>query len=318
MPFNEPKRLTKNDASTLMEQVDNFLFDCDGVLWHWPKCIDGSIDFINHLKANNKRCFFLTNNSTKTRARLVEMLKQSGVVNVSEDECVNTSWLLAQYLKGLNYEGKVFLVGNEAMANELDLVSIKHSGLGCNRSEFPDPRNFDFVNNLELDGDVRCVCVGYDFHFNYPKIVLATSYCHKVPNCLFLATNDDATLPTNKESKASIPGCGTFVKALETSVGRPPILLGKPNEPMWQTLMRVHGLDADRTCMIGDRLETDIAFAANNKLGYSIAVLSGITNESEILEKAKHLKLDINSENAKCVPDFYVEQLGEIIKILNN
>lgn len=82
---------------------------------------------------------------------------------------------------------------------------------------------------------------------------------------------------------------------------------------MWDVLESTHRLDKSRTCMIGDRLDTDMAFAANCSLGYSLAVLTGVTNEQEIMRVAKTLEEEnSNHEDAKCVPDFYADSLGTL------
>lgn len=50
MPLNVPKRITRDTSAELLSKVDNFLFDCDGVIWNYPKPIPGAIDCINQLK----------------------------------------------------------------------------------------------------------------------------------------------------------------------------------------------------------------------------------------------------------------------------
>ena len=220
--------------------------------------------------------------------------------------------LLASYLKSLNFKDKVYVIGSPAIGHELDMQNIRHIGIGSNTKQIPDPAAFDYMNSLELDSEVKCVTVGFDIHFNYPKIVTATSYAHKNPECLFIATNDDAQFPT-ESTKVVIPGTGTFVNALRTSIGRVPVILGKPHRTMWEVLHNLHGLDPNRTCMVGDRLDTDIAFAANCSLAFSLAVLSGVTSEDEIKEHARYIEAnDLGNEKAKCVPDFYARSLGEL------
>lgn len=76
MPFKLPVRLNKEFAHRLIKDVDNFLFDCDGVIWNYGKAINGSIELINRLKSLNKRCFFVTNNSTKTRQNVIDLLNK--------------------------------------------------------------------------------------------------------------------------------------------------------------------------------------------------------------------------------------------------
>lgn len=63
----------------------------------------------------------------------------------------------------------------------------------------------------------------------------------------------------------------------------------------------------------------DIALAANCSLGFSLAVLSGVTCEEEILKFSKSLEAENNnSEEAKCVPDFYAENLGTFEKFIRD
>lgn len=255
MPFKQPTRLNKEHADHLIKNVDNFLFDCDGVIWNWPKPIEGAVEFINKLKKMEKKCFFITNNSTKTREMVMELLVKIGILNVTLDDIVSTSWVLARYLESINFKDRVFAIGSPAMAAELNKANIDHIGIGPNHHEIPDPANFDYAKLVKLDPKVKCVVVGFDHYFNYPKMVMATSYAHKNEECLFIATNDDAQFPTGT-SNIIIPGTGSFVNAMKTSIGRNPIILGKPHKTMWEVLEKIHNLDAKRSCMIGDRLDT--------------------------------------------------------------
>jgi len=204
MPFNLPKMLSRQNTSKLLSQVDNFLFDCDGVIWDFPHALPGS---------------FVTNNSTKTRQTVLETCKNVGIEDVNEDDIVVTSWVLARHLKSINFKDKVYIIGSPAMGAELDAVGIRHIGIGPNSDEFPDPKIFNYRKDLKLDPDVKCVAVGFDHYFNFPKIVCATTYVEKDPeNCLFICTNDDAALPVNVNSLAVMPGTGTMVNAVRTSI----------------------------------------------------------------------------------------------------
>jgi phosphoglycolate phosphatase len=313
MPYRLPLKLNKELATKLLKDLDNFLFDCDGVIWNHGKAIDGSIELVNRLKQLGKRCFFVTNNSTKTCENVIELLKKNGVANVVESDIVCTSWILARYLQSIDFQKpkKAYVIGSAGIAGELDKAHIDHIGIGDTSRDIPDPAKFDYVKSVKLDPDVKCVVVGFDYYFNYPKMVIATSYASN-PDCLFIATNDDAQFPSGIENNPIvIPGTGSIVQAMRTSVGREPLVLGKPHKTMWNVLESLHKLDPSRTCMVGDRLDTDIAFAANCSLGYSLAVLTGVTNEPEIMKVSKTLQdQNNNNEEAKCVPDFYTESLG--------
>lgn len=130
------------------------------------------------------------------------------MTGVQESEIVCTSWVLAQYLKSIGFKDKCYVVGSEGIRRELDAVNISHIGIGDNRPEIADPGKFDYNHSIQLDPSVKCVVVGFDYYFNYPKLVTATSYAHNKPECLFIATNDDAQFPSSGDSEIVIPGTG--------------------------------------------------------------------------------------------------------------
>lgn len=79
---------------------------------------------------------------------------------------------------------------------------------------------------------------------------------------------------------------------------------------MWEALFEEHKLQPNRTCMVGDRLDTDIAFADTNSLAASLAVLSGVTDEEQIQEYAKKY------ETQHMCPDYYASSLAEFLKYI--
>ena len=48
-------------------------------------------------------------------------------------------------------------------------------------------------------------------------------------------------------------GTGTMVMAVSYPAQRKPIVVGKPQPPMFEELKKVHNLDPDRCLMVGDR-----------------------------------------------------------------
>jgi ribonucleotide monophosphatase NagD (HAD superfamily) len=88
---------------------------------------------------------------------------------------------------------------------------------------------------------------------------------------------------------------------------------------MWDVLKQEHNLDPAKSIMIGDRLDTDIALAATCSLGYSLAVLTGVSTEQEIVGLGKLLDEKKATEaEAKCVPDFYAKSLGEFEQFIRD
>lgn len=68
---------------------------------------------------------------------------------------------------------------------------------------------------------------------------------------------------------------------MATASGREPVVLGKPARTLWELVARQTGAVAERTCMVGDRLDTDMAFAHVGGL-HALLVLTGVTHEAHI------------------------------------
>jgi 4-nitrophenyl phosphatase len=75
------------------------------------------------------------------------------------------------------------------------------------------------------------VLVGLDTSINYTKLSRAFRYLHSNPECVFLATNDGSTFPSEK---GLLPGAGDILAPLLTALGpnRPATAIGKPNSTM--------------------------------------------------------------------------------------
>lgn len=82
-----------------------------------------------------------------------------------------------------------------------------------------------------------------------------------------------------------LPLAGSTIAFVRTAVHRDPVVLGKPMSHLFQSVMDAHPeLDPSRALMIGDRLNTDIAFGNNNHVMYTLLVESG---ESKLEDAVK-------------------------------
>jgi len=148
-----------------------------------------------------------------------------------------------------------------------------------------------------LDPNVGVVLAGLDFHINYLKLSMGLAYLRR--GAVFLATNTDSTLPS---ANTLFPGAGSITAPLIKAWGSEPLALGKPSQAMMDAVEGKFQFDRSRTCMIGDRLGTDIAFGIEGKLGGTLAVLTGVSKKEEFL-----------SNGAKIVPSAYVDKLGDLL-----
>jgi 4-nitrophenyl phosphatase len=86
------------DYSALLDKYDTWMFDCDGVLWHGDRIIDGVVEVLEMLRSHSKsaatvwkifdqadistqdkKVIFVTNNATKSRKSYKGKFDQLGV-----------------------------------------------------------------------------------------------------------------------------------------------------------------------------------------------------------------------------------------------
>lgn len=262
-------------ASPSLAEIDSVLFDCDGVIWRGTDPVPGATDTISALRAAGKKVFFVSNNSTKARATYLTKLTGMGI-EAEADEVVSSAFATAQYLidSGLKAGDKVYVVGMDGLHTELGHLGIETLGADDHTR---DVRVADFSLDL-LDRDVKAVVCGMDERITYFKLCMAVAYLRNVEGCRFVATNGDLTFP-GKDT--ILPGGGTIVRAVaQGSEREPELVVGKPNLAMLEILERTSGVDRSRSMMVGDRLNTDVAFGNAGGL-QTVLVLTGVSSQAD-------------------------------------
>jgi len=286
-----PRLTTPSD---LLDGVDVFIFDCDGVIWKGDSLIDGVGEVLEKLRAAGKKCFFVTNNSTKSRKGYKAKFDSLGL-DVAAEEILSSSFAAAAYLEQTNFKAtgkKVYVIGEVGIPDELDLVGVPWIGAEQFKGLEPDMSK---EGTVEIDHDVGAVVVGFDRWINYYKIQYAQLCINELPGCEFIATNLDAV--THLTAAQEWAGNNAMVGSIRGCTGQEPTLVGKPSPLMIDYLEFKFGIDKSRVCMVGDRLDTDILFGTDNGL-QSCLVLSGVTSEEKLL-----------SDDNKVTPDYYVDDI---------
>ncbi|QOU23021.1 hypothetical protein BRETT_003211 [Brettanomyces bruxellensis] len=270
---------SKAVAQEILDKYDNFLFDCDGVLWRESSLLPKVAETLKMLRKHNKNLIFVTNNATKSRLQYSKKFEKFGLT-VSESEVFGSSYASAVYLRDilkLPKDKKVWVEGADGLEIELQDAGYQTLG-GTHLPALDRPLNMedktDPINNI--DPEVGAVVVGLD-----PKIIIteSLSQCSK---------------------GALLPGAGMVVKAVETCVNREGIICGKPSKGMMDAIIKSQNIDKSRSIMIGDRFDTDILFGLNNGLS-TLLVLSGIETP-ETLEAL----------DPKQKPTYYANKLGDL------
>ncbi|KAF2197745.1 4-nitrophenylphosphatase [Delitschia confertaspora ATCC 74209] len=302
--MSQPKYLTGDKAGIeeFLSRFDVFLFDCDGVLWSGDHLFPNVAQTLEMLRSKGKRVVFVTNNSTKSRADYKKKFDKMGIPCDVEEvfgSAYSAAVYIARILKLPAPKNKVYVLGETGIEQELDAEGVPHIG-GTDPSLRRDIEPEDFTNMANgsaLDPDVGVVLAGLDFHVNYLKLAMGFAYLQR--GAKFLATNTDSTLPT---AHSLFLGAGSVGAPLVNALGREPLSLGKPSQAMMDAIEGKFHFDRSRACMVGDRLNTDIQFGIEGKLGGTLAVLTGVSKKEDFLGEGK-----------ETVPMAYVDQLGDLL-----
>lgn len=251
----------------------NYIFDLDGVIWKEGILIQGAKELIMKLRSQNKNILFISNNSLLSKIDYIKKFKTLGI-HILSHEILSTSYLTAFYLKKYNIHN-IYLIGENSFIQELNnngIFSIKNS------------------DNIDETDNIDAVVCGLDRNFNYQKLLHAITYL-QTTNCKFIATNLDSF---KMNGNIRIPGNGCFIQAIKTVTDKEPILIGKPSDFLKDFIKEEYNFDPQRTCFIGDRLDTDMNFA--NKLGYfKILVLTGCTTKNDLKGNEQLVDLVLDS-----------------------
>ncbi|KAL1997832.1 hypothetical protein VTN02DRAFT_649 [Thermoascus thermophilus] len=292
-----------NAIKEFLDKFDVFLFDCDGVLWSGDHVFPGTVETLEMLRNKGKQVVFVTNNSTKSRADYKKKLEGMGLPS-SVDEIFSSSYSAAIYISRILQlpanKRKVFVLGETGIEQELRSENIPVVG-GTDPAFRRDLRPDDYgriaAGDPELlDPEVGVVLVGLDFHINYLKLALALHYIRR--GAVFLATNIDTTLPS---AGTFFPGAGSISAPLTAMVGTEPVAVGKPSQAMMDAIEGKFQFDRRRACMVGDRVNTDIRFGVEGKLGGTLAVLTGVSTRDDVV-------------NGAVRPLAYVDKLSDLLR----
>ncbi len=259
----------------LRTQHDVLLLDLDGTVYQGKDPIVGAVEAV---KMGTEKQYFVTNNASRSPESVAEHLRGLGF-DTSEEFVVTSAQAAARMLAELVPEGSsVVVIGTEALCNEIANVGLKPV--------------------RTADGSPKAVVQGHSIATDWGILAEATFAIRA--GAVFVATNTDATLPTER---GFAPGNGSMVAAIRTATGVDPLVAGKPAAPIMQDAIRVSG--AERPLVVGDRLDTDIA-GANAAEIPSLLVLTGVSGAVDAVraieaERPTHIWFDLTALNLPAV-----------------
>ena len=267
------------ELADALQTIKLYLFDMDGTLYLGDRLYDFTIDLLQTIRATGGRYLFMTNNSSKSVEDYIRKLEKMGIAATRED-FITSSQATAYYLHK-HHEGQtLYVCGTESLKAEL-------------RRE-----GFTLTENTD---DTDCIVMGFDTELTFRKLHNVSYLLLTRPEIPYIATNPDLVCPTEF---GSVPDCGSVCQMLQNVSGRLPVVIGKPSALMPQLAMEKWGVTGSQTCVIGDRIYTDIKSGLNAGT-LTVLVLSGETTR-EILEASEEK------------PHLVLSDAGEIRDTLQN
>jgi len=259
---------TPDELRDLIAHCKGFVFDLDGTVYLGDQLIAGADEVVERLRGARKKVAFLSNKPIATRETYAEKLNHLGIPCANED-VINSSLVLARYLKKKRPGARVFPVAEEPV-----IADLKRHGLVI--CDDPD--------------EVDVVVVSWDRGFNYEKLNIA--YRAAMRGADLIATNPDRTCPM---PGYNLPDAACMIAAIEACTERKVApIVGKPSEIMLREVLDLLGLEAVECAMFGDRLETDMVMAARAGLT-SVLVLTGVTTLDDVRQLERKPDLIVNS-----------------------
>jgi glycerol 3-phosphatase-2 len=238
--------------TSLVQQHDCLLLDLDGTVFRGDSPTAGAIDA---LADRTIRALFVTNNASRSAAKVAEHLCGLGFSAASDDVVTSAQSAARLLAEQLPAGAPILVLGTDALAGEIRAV-----GLAPVR--------------LFSDSPVAVV-QGHSPSTGWADLCEAALAIRE--GALWVATNTDRTLPSER---GLVPGNGSMVAALSAATGLEPVVAGKPAPTLVRSALARGHFRAP--LVVGDRLDTDIAGA--NAAGLpSLLVLSGVTTASNVV-----------------------------------
>lgn len=245
-----------------MEKLKNiqlFLFDMDGTLYLGDRLYDFTKELLATITESGKKYLFMTNNSSKSVEDYVKKLAKLGIEATRED-FMTSSQATAYYLHKHHEGQRLYVCGTQSLKQELRQE-------GFTVTEKPE--------------ETDCIVMGFDTELTFQKLHDVSYLLLTRKDIPYIATNPDLVCPTEF---GSVPDCGSICIGIKNATGREPVVIGKPSALMPQLAMEKLGISKEQTCVVGDRIYTDIKSGLNAGVT-GILVLSGETTV-EILNES--------------------------------
>ena len=247
------------NKTDMIQNMKLYLFDMDGTLYLGSRLYDFTVELLQEIRRTGGKYLFITNNSSKSVEDYVKKLAGFGI-DATREDFMTSSQATAYYLHKHHEGQRLYVCGTESLKKEL-------------RSE-------GFTVTEVID-EVDCIVMGFDTELTFRKLHDVSYLLLTRPELPYIATNPDLVCPTEF---GSVPDCGSVCGMIYNATGKRPVVIGKPSALMPQLAMDKLGISKEQTCVVGDRIYTDVKSGLNAGC-IGILVMSGETTP-EILAQS--------------------------------
>ena len=248
------------DLQELVSSMQLYLFDMDGTLYLGDRLYPFTKELLSEIRNVGAKYLFMTNNSSKSVSDYIRKLSSMGIA-ADRDDFITSSQATAYYLQKFHSGKTLYVCGTESLKEELGSQGFAVS---------------------EDITKAQCIVMGFDTELTFRKLHDVSYLLLTQPDLPYIATNPDLVCPTEF---GSVPDCGSVCNMIYNATGKRPIVIGKPSPLMPELAMERLGISKNNTCVIGDRIYTDVQSGLNAGIT-GVLVLSGETTEQILADSS--------------------------------
>lgn len=216
-----------------LASLRGFVFDLDGCVWSGSVLNPGAGETLAALHREGRALAFVSNNSRATGGDLRGRLHALGVA--AAQHVLTPLEIIGDVIGERFGPSRVLVIGAPEMA-----AVIARAG-----HQLVDVKDYRAAT---------VVAVGNDFELSYERLTAAARAVAR--GAPLVTPNVDPRLPI--EGGDFLPGCGSVVEAVAFAAGVRPIVVGKPEPPLFRIALARIGLPAAEAAMVGDSVPSDI------------------------------------------------------------
>ncbi|KJW11988.1 TIGR01457 family HAD-type hydrolase [Levilactobacillus spicheri] len=243
-----------------MKDYQAYMIDLDGTVYAGSQRYPAAKRFVERLQAAQIPFKFVTNNTTKLPAAVVQNLADNHDIHVTTDNVYTAGLATADYLDQLAGETgprTVYVIGEIGLRQALA------------------------AKGFTVDEDRPAyVVVGLDSDVTYEKFAKAILAIKR--GSTFIGTNSDSNIP---KARGLMPGAGALVDLVRYATQTAPIFVGKPEPILLQNVLAQLGVTPDQAIMVGDNYHTDIEAGIHAGTD-TLLVYTGVSTPAQVAQEA--------------------------------